>query len=319
MNRLFRDFQGGPTCPQGSVACIGAFDGLHLGHQALLRHAAARARDLGVPMTALSFEPLPREFFARPAPPRLLLPRARVLGLWELGADVVGLLRFNARMAATSAESFVHDLLVERLRVREVWVGPGFRFGRQRGGDLVTLQRQGRQHGFEAGEIEPVLLDGERVSSTRIRAALRDGDFATATQLLGRPYAIGGHVVRGAQLGRSLGFPTANLRFGGKVPALSGVFATRVHGVGPDPWPSVSSFGTRPTVQGSNEPLLEAHLFDFEGDLYGRRIEVEFVARLRDELKFDDLPALVAQMHLDARQARDILRNDTATRTRAYA
>src|SRR5690606_22828151 len=296
MNRLFRDCRGGPTCPQGSVACIGAFDGLHLGHQALLRHAAARARDLGVPMTALSFEPLPREFFARPAPPRLLLPRARVLGLWELGADVVGL-----------------------LRVRGVWVGPGFRFGRQRGGDLVTLQRQGRQHGFEAGEIEPVLLDGERVSSTRIRAALRDGDFATATQLLGRPYAIGGHVVRGAQLGRSLGFPTANLRFGGKVPALSGVFATRVHGVGPDPWPSVSSFGTRPTVQGSNEPLLEAHLFDFEGDLYGRRIEVEFVARLRDELKFDDLPALVAQMHLDARQARDILRNDTATRTRAYA
>ena len=319
MNRLFRDFHGGPSCPQGSVACIGAFDGLHLGHQALLRHATARARALGVPMVALSVEPLPREFFARPMPPRLLLPRARVLGLCELGADLVGLLRFNAQMAAMSAETFVHELLVRRLQVREVWVGPGFRFGSKRGGDLVTLQRQGRQHGFEAGEIEPVLLDGERVSSTRIRAALRDGDFATATRLLGRPYAIGGHVVRGAQLGRNLGFPTANLRFGGKVPPLSGIFATRVHGVGPQPWPSVSSFGTRPTVQGSSEPLLEAHLFDFDGDLYGRRIEVEFVARLRDELKFDDLPALVAQMHLDARQARDILQNDTVNRTRAYA
>ncbi|MDQ2702580.1 MAG: bifunctional riboflavin kinase/FAD synthetase [Pseudomonadota bacterium] len=325
MNRLFRDcfrdFRGATLCPQGSVACIGAFDGLHLGHQALLRHAATRARALGVPMVAVGFEPLPREFFARPVPPRLLLPRAKVLGLREHGADLVGLLRFNARFAAMSAETFVHELLVERLQVREAWVGPGFRFGKQRGGDLATLQRQGREHGFEAGEIAPFLLDGERVSSTRIRAALQEGDFATATKLLGRPYAIGGHVVRGAQLGRSLGFPTANLRFGGKVPALSGIFATRVHGVAPQPWPSVSSFGTRPTVQGSDEPLLEAHLFDFDGDLYGRRIEVEFVARLRDELKFDDLPALVAQMHLDARQARDILGNDINMKlqTKAYA
>jgi riboflavin kinase/FMN adenylyltransferase len=309
MNLLFRDVDGGPLCPQGSVACIGAFDGLHLGHQALLRHAAERARALGVPMVALSFEPLPREFFARPLPPRLLLPRAKVLGLSALGADLVGLLRFNARLAEMSAEGFVHDLLVERLQVRETWVGPGFRFGQRRGGDLATLQRQGERHGFEAGEIAPVLLDGERVSSTRIRAALQAGDFASATCLLGRPYAIGGHVVRGRQLGRTLGFPTANLRFGGKVPPLSGIFATRVHGVGALPMPAVSSFGTRPTVDGV-EPLLEAHLFDFDGDLYGRRIEVEFVARLRDEEKFDGLPALVAQMQRDAAQARRMLADD---------
>lgn len=306
MNRLFRDVQGGPLCPQGSVACIGAFDGLHLGHQALLRHAAARARVLGVPMVAVGFEPLPREFFARPVPPRLLLPRAKVLGLRALGADMVGLLRFNGRLAAMSAEDFIHDVLVERLLVREAWVGPEFRFGRHRGGDLVTLRRLGRHHGFEAGAIEPVLLDGERVSSTRIRAALQSGDFDAAARLLGRRYALDGHVVRGAQLGRTLGFPTANLRFGGKVPALTGIYATLVHGVGAQPWPSVSSFGTRPTVDG-REPLLEAHLFDFDGDLYGRRIEVEFIARLRDELKFDDLPALVAQMHLDAQQAREAL------------
>jgi riboflavin kinase/FMN adenylyltransferase len=309
MNLLFRDVDGGLLCPQGSVACIGAFDGLHLGHQALLRHAAGRARALGVPMVALSFEPLPREFFARPMPPRLLLPRAKIAGLRMLGADMVGLLRFDAKLAGMTAEAFVRGVLCERMAVREVWVGPGFRFGRKRGGDIATLQRLGVDRGFVAGGIAPVQLDGERVSSTRIRGALQDGDFATATRLLGRPYRIGGHVVRGRQLGRTLGFPTANLRFGGKVPPLSGIFATRVHGVGALPMPAVSSFGTRPTVDGV-EPLLEAHLFDFDGDLYGRRIEVEFVAKLRDEEKFDDLAALVAQMQRDAAQARRMLANE---------
>jgi riboflavin kinase/FMN adenylyltransferase len=306
MNHLFRDVQGGPLCPQGSVACIGAFDGLHLGHQALLGRAGERARALGMPLVAVGFEPLPREFFAHPVPPRLMLPGAKLAGLRALGAEVVGLLRFDARLAAMSGEEFVRTLLVDRLRAREVWVGPGFRFGHQRGGDLGTLHRLGRALGFAADAIEPVLLDGERVSSTRIRAALRAGDFADAARMLGRRYAIGGHVVHGARLGRTLGFPTANLRFGGRVPALSGIYATRVHGVGAEPWPSVSSFGTRPTVDGT-EPLLEAHLFDFEGDLYGRRISVEFVAKLRDEEKFDGLPALVAQMQLDAAQARGIL------------
>ena len=156
-----------------------------------------------------------------------------------------------------------------------------------------------------AAAIAPVEVQGERVSSTRIREALKSGDFTTTTRLLGRPYAIGGRVVRGKQLGRTLGFPTANLRFP-KTPALSGIYATWVHGVGDAPWPSVSSFGTRPTVDGV-EPLLEAHLFDFAGDLYGRHIEVEFVAKLRDELKFPDLPSLTEQMHRDADDARGIL------------
>ena len=309
MFRLFRDLHGGPVCPQGSVVCIGAFDGLHLGHRALLRHAVSRARALGVAAVALSFEPLPREFFAREAkPPRLMLPRAKVQGMRALGIDVVGLLRFDAALAAMSAEGFVRSVLVERLSAREVWVGPDFRFGKGRAGDLSTLQTLGAEAGFVAGAIEPVHLDGERVSSTRIRNALAMGDFATAARLLGAPYAIGGRVVRGNRLGRTLGFPTANLRFGGKVPALRGIYATRVHGVAPQPWPAVSSFGTRPTVDGT-EPLLEAHLFDFDGDLYGRRIEVEFVARLRDEEKFPDLPTLVAQMHRDAALAQDILRH----------
>ena len=310
MSRLFRDVEGGPLCPQGSVVCIGAFDGLHLGHRALVRHAVSRARALGVPMVAVSFEPLPREFFAQQAkPPRLLLPRAKYKDLCELGADLVGLLRFNAKLAAMSAEAFVRDVLVQRLGAREVWVGPEFRFGKGRAGDIESLRQVGNALGFVAGEIAPVLLDGERVSSTRIRAALGAGDFVSAQRLLGRPYAIAGRVVRGRQLGRTLGFPTANLHFGGKVPPLSGIFATFVHGIGVRPWPSVSSFGTRPTVDGV-EPVLEAHLFDFDGDLYGRRIEVEFVARLRDEEKFPDLPTLVAQMHRDAAQARRVLTNE---------
>ena len=307
MSRLFRDVEGGPLCPQGSVVCIGAFDGLHLGHRALVRHAVARARESGLPSVALGFEPLPREFFATATPPpRLTLPRQKIEGLRALGADAIGLLRFNARLAAMTPSEFVQQVLVERLRAREVWVGPGFRFGHGRAGDLPLLRELGQQHGFVANEIAAVTVDGERVSSTRIRQALASGDFATATRLLGRPYSICGRVVRGNQLGRTLGFPTANLRFGGKTPALSGIFAARVHGVAGEPLPAVASFGTRPTVAGTT-PLLEAHLFDFDGDLYGRHVDVEFVARLRDEETFADLPALVVQMHRDAEQARTLL------------
>ncbi|GAB3091290.1 bifunctional riboflavin kinase/FAD synthetase [Lysobacter terrae] len=307
MSRLFRDVEGGPRCPHGSVVCIGAFDGLHLGHQALVRRTVERARDLAVPAVALSFEPLPREFFAPGnPPPRLLLPRAKAERLLAMGLDQVGLLRFDRRLSSLTAEEFAQVVLQQRLSAREVWVGPEFRFGKGRAGDIELLRRVGGSLGFQAEEISPVELDGERVSSTRIRAALQAGDFASAARLLGRAYSIGGHVVRGKQLGRELGFPTANLRFGGKTPALSGIYATWVHGVGSTPRASVSSLGTRPTVAGV-EPLLEAHLFDFAGDLYGRRIEIEFVAKLRDELKFPDLTSLTEQMHRDADQARTIL------------
>jgi riboflavin kinase/FMN adenylyltransferase len=312
MTHLFRDVDGEPLCAQGSVACIGAFDGLHLGHRALLGHARERARSLGLPLVALSFEPLPREFFAGAAqppqlpPPRLLLPRMKFEGLRELGADLVGLLRFDAALAAMPAAEFVRCVLVQRLSAREVWVGPEFRFGRGREGDFDLLQKLGNAQGFSTQAIAPVSLDGERVSSSAIRCHLAAGDLDCAARALGRPYAIAGTVVRGRQLGRTLGYPTANLRLQGKTPALGGVFASRVHGVGAQPWPSVSNLGTRPTVHGV-EPLLEAHLFDFDGDLYGRRIEVEFVAKLRDEEKFDGLEALIAQMHRDAAQARAIL------------
>lgn len=306
MSRLFRSIEGGQLFPHGSVVCIGAFDGLHLGHRALVRHAVARARASGVAAVAVAFEPLPREYFAQgEPPPRLTLARDKVAMLNELGVDAVGLLRFDARMAAMQPEDFVQKLLVQRLSAREVWIGPEFCFGNRRRGDLALLRAMGAERGFAAGEIDPVDLHGERISSTRIRQLLREGNFTHANDLLGRPYSIGGRVVRGRQLGRTLGFPTANLRFP-KTPALSGIYATWVHGVFDQPWPSVSSFGTRPTVDGV-EPLLEAHLFDFQGDLYGRHIEVEFVAKLRDEEKFQDLAALTDQMHRDAEQARHIL------------
>jgi len=310
---LFRDVEGKPACPQGSVVCIGAFDGLHRGHQALVGHVRDRARAAGLVPVALSFEPLPRERFAPANPPaRLLLPRAKVEGLRGLGMDVVGLLRFNAAMVAMTAEDFVQRVLVQRLSAREVWVGPGFRFGHGRRGDIALLRALGEVHGFAAGEVPVVEDAGERLSASAVRERLAAGDLDGAARVLGRRYAIGGHVVRGKQLGRQLGYPTANLRLGGKRAALGGIFAVRVHGIGPSPRDGVASLGTRPTVQGV-EPLLEAHVFDFEGDLYGRRIEVEFVAKLRDEEKFDDLPALVRQMDRDAEQARRVLRHDEET------
>ena len=311
MTQLFRDVQGKPLCPGGSVVCIGAFDGLHRGHQTLVGHARDRARELSLPAVALSFEPLPREFFSPQQPPaRLLLPRAKFEGLRALEMDIVGLLRFNAALVAMSAEEFIELVLLQRLSAREVWVGPGFRFGKGRTGDIAMLRRTGAERGFEVREIAPVQVDGERVSSSNLRAHLAAGELAAAAHALGWRYAIGGKVVRGRQLGRALGYPTANLRLGRKRPAMTGIFATWVHGVGDAPWPSVSSLGTRPTVAGT-EPLLEAHLFDFSGDLYGQRIEVEFVAKLRDEGKFNDLTALVVQMDIDSQQARRALRLDT--------
>ncbi len=314
MPRLLRDLSGERVFADGCVACIGAFDGWHLGHQALLTQTVARARALGLPALALGFEPLPREYFAGQRgelpPARLSTPRARIEAAWALGADVVLLPRFDAALASLQAETFVDEVLHARLGVRELRVGPGFRFGRGRRGDVGMLAARGADFGMRTSSIEPVLVDGERVSSTRLRAALAAGEFDVAERLLGCRYRISGRVVRGQQLGRQLCFATANLRWPW-VPPLAGIFAVRVHGAGPHPRDGVASFGTRPTV-GGVEPLLEAHLFDFDGDLYGQRIAVEFIARLREERRFDDLPALVAQMRRDADAARVALANDAA-------
>jgi riboflavin kinase / FMN adenylyltransferase len=303
---LFRDAGGPVLCPRGSIVCIGAFDGVHRGHRALLARVRERATATGCAAAAVSFEPLPRQFFqGRDQITRLTSPRQRI-GLLSGLVDVLGMLRFNAALAAMSAEDFVLHVLAHRLRAREVWVGPQFRFGHARRGDIALLRTLGERHGFAAHEIEPVTSGGERVSSSRIRAHLDAGDFATASVLLDRPYAIEGHVVHGAHLGRKLGYPTANMRLPwGRAP-VHGIFAVRVSGAGLDRWPAVASLGTRPTVDGV-EPLLESHLFDFDGDLYGRVLSVEFVQKLRDEARFESLDTLVEQIHRDAHDARAIL------------
>lgn len=307
MSFLFRDTHGACLAEQGSVVCIGAFDGLHLGHQAMLARVRERAAVLALKAVAISFEPLPREFFARGiATPRLSNAREKIAGLIVAGMDRLLSLRFNATLSAMSAEDFITRVLVERLNVREIWVGQGFRFGYARAGDFALLQKFGPRYGFVAKMLEPILRQNMRISSSSIREALAVSDFALAAQGLGRAFCMGGRVVYGQQLGRTLGYPTANLRLGTRVAPVQGIFAVRVHGVTTQPWPAVASLGVRPTINGK-EPLLEAHLFDFDGDLYGHRINVEFIAKLRDEEKFENLSALVEQMHRDAAAARQIL------------
>ncbi|HET8941044.1 MAG TPA: bifunctional riboflavin kinase/FAD synthetase [Rudaea sp.] len=307
MNRLHRDVAGPCLAPRGSAVCIGAFDGVHRGHQEVLSHVIARAAQRDLLPVAISFDPIPRDYFARTnGVAQLSSVREKIAALFAAGIHTTLLLRFNAELAAMAAEDFVREVLVKRLRVREIWVGSGFRFGHQRAGDVEMLRDFGGRREFDV-EVAPTIEDdGDRISSSRIRALLAAGDFDASARMLGRRFTIGGHVVYGRQLGRKLGYPTANLSLGRRLSPVAGVFAVRVHGVGADARPGVASLGVRPTVNGT-EPLLEAHLFDFDGDLYGKRIQVEFVTKLREEQRFDNLDAMVRQIDCDAAQAREIL------------
>jgi riboflavin kinase/FMN adenylyltransferase len=306
--RLSRDVAGSCLASGGSVVAVGAFDGLHRGHQALLAEVGERASKLRLTPVVVSFEPLPRAFFSPEPVARLSSVREKLLGFDAAGMEQVLLMRFNRALTAMSAEDFVRRVLVERLAAREVWVGGDFRFGHKRGGDVALLETMGKTHGFVARTMPPVLLDGARISATRVRMLLAAGEFAGAAPLLGRPFVIEGKVEYGKQLGRQLGYPTANIHLRDRASPVHGIFAVRV-GLGESEcsWPGVASLGVRPTVNEVPEPLLEVHLFDFEGDLYGQRMAVEFVAKLRDEQKFDDLDALTVQMAKDARQARELL------------
>jgi riboflavin kinase/FMN adenylyltransferase len=307
MFKVFRDAAGPCLAPGGSVLAVGAFDGLHRGHVALLRRVRERADARGLVPAVVSFEPLPRAFFSRVPLARLSSLREKLCGFRDAGIELALLLRFDATLAAMGAEDFVRQVLVERMNAREVWVGADFRFGHRRAGDVALLQALGAQLGFQVHTLETVEAEeGGRVSATRVRELLAGEGFAQAARLLGRPFAIEGRVARGNRVGHELGYPTANIRLGGRVSPVQGIFAVRVHGLGAQPRPGVASLGVRPMFSG-REPLLETHLFDFDGDLYGRRIEVEFVAKLRDEEKFADLDALKAQMDRDAVQAREIL------------
>jgi len=307
MLRIYRDIKGPCLAPRGSVLAIGAFDGLHRGHAALLAKVHERATKKGLVAAAVSFEPLPRSYFS-PAPlKRLSSVREKLCGFAEAGIETLLQLHFNAALVAMSAEDFVREVMVARMGAREIWVGADFRFGHNRVGDVALLEAMQGEGDYEVRVLDVVTNgDGQRVSASRVRGALASGDFVHAAELLGRRFSIGGRVVRGQRMGHTLGYPTANTRLGKRVSPVSGIFAVRVNVAGKW-WPGVASLGVRPTIAGGGEPLLEAHLFDFDGDLYGQRIEVKFVAKLRDEEKFAGLDALRTQMDRDAAEARRIL------------
>ena len=290
----------------GCVVTIGTYDGLHLGHQALVDRLRSHAQRLAQPAVMLTFEPMPREFLSPADPPaRLTTFRERWRILCGMGVDYLWLLRFDEALRNLSGEDFAR-LLVHRLRPSVVVVGHDFRFARKGEATAAALAAAGERLGFAVDVVPAVTLAGERVSSSGVRAALAGADFARAQRWLGRPYSMRGRVIGGRRLGRDLGFPTANLALGRRRAPVAGIFAVQVHGVASGTLPGVASLGTRPTI-GGGEALLEAHVFDFSGDLYGREIEVEFAAKLREEQRFASLEALTVQMERDAADARRIL------------
>ena len=334
-----RVFRGLPN-PASRTPCaltIGNFDGVHRGHRALIERVRGAADRLGVAACVMTFEPHPREYFharllaegrlddptSKP-PARIANLRDKLDALAACGVDRVIVERFNARFASLSAEHFIEDLVVAGCHARWLMVGDDFRFGAQRRGGFAMLEDAGERCGFEVETLPSVTTpsarsapDGdaaadavpdERVSSSAIRAALAAGDLARAERLLGHPYFISGHVIHGAKLGRTIGFPTANILPLGHAKdrqvALSGIFVVRVHGAADEPVPGVASLGVRPTVEDAGRVLLEVHLFDFASSLYGKRLRVEFLHKLRNEEKYDDLARLTAAIAADARAAR---------------
>jgi riboflavin kinase/FMN adenylyltransferase len=289
------------------VLTVGNYDGVHLGHQQMIGVLKVRAAEFAAAATVLAFEPSSKEFIdPEGAPPRLTRWREKFVALAAHGVDRLVTLRFDERIRAMTPQRFVDELIVAGLGARHMVVGDDFRYGCNAGGTIESLRAAGRQHGFSVEQMAPFVVDGVRVSSTAVRSRLECADFAAATRLLGHRYRMMGRVVHGSELGRTLGYPTANLRLMRRKSPVHGILAVRVHGIEPKPLAAVASLGTRPTVGGS-ELLLEVHVFDFSGDLYGRLIEVEFIAKLRDEVKFSSLDALTAQMNIDAAQARGIL------------
>ena len=288
---------------------IGNFDGVHRGHQALLGHVCAAASAMGLEAAVMTFEPHPREFFAQrsgdlsKAPTRIANLRDKLQSLSNNGIDRVIVEHFNAHFASMPPEEFIERVLVQGLHVKWLMVGDDFCYGARRAGTVATLIEAGKQHGFQVETLPTVMLGEQRVSSSAVRAALAAGDFTRTRQLLGHSYAMSGHVIHGQKLGRTLGFPTLNLRVAHR-PALSGIFVVQVHGLAEQPLPAVASLGVRPTVDDSGRVLLEVHLFDYAQSCYGKMVRVEFLAKLRDEEKYDDLATLTAAITRDGEQAR---------------
>lgn len=287
---------------------IGNYDGVHRGHQAVLARLVEQARGRGLASCVLTFEPHPREFFAArhggEPPARILTERDKLEALAGCGIDRVCIARFDESLAGLSPQAFIDEVIVEGLRTRFLLIGDDFRFGARRAGDVHTLETAATDAGYTLEQLGSVTADGERISSSAVRKALAAGDFERTRELLGRPYRISGHVVHGRKLGRDLGFPTLNLQIAFPRPALAGIFVVRVHGLGPRALPGVASLGTRPAVETDGKPLLEVHLLDFDRDVYGELVGVEFCHKLRDEAHFDSFDALAVQIGADVHQAR---------------
>jgi riboflavin kinase/FMN adenylyltransferase len=291
----------------GCVATIGTFDGVHLGHQRILRQVVHEARQRGLPSLVFSFEPSPGEYFSAQTPPaRLTRFREKYAVLESLDLDWFFCPPFGSALEGLQPDEFIHRFLVSTLCVRHLVIGDDFRFAYRRSGTIDDLRRAGERREFTVEQMGSVTEDGLRISSTQIRSALAEGKMEHARQLLGRYYRMAGRVVGGKKLGKQLGFPTANVNLNRRASPVAGIFAVRVDGLADGLLDGVASVGTRPTVDGV-EPLLEVHLFDFERDIYGEHIQVEFVAKLRDEVRFANLERLTEQMHIDAEQARKIL------------
>lgn len=288
---------------------IGNFDGVHRGHQALLARVRASADRLGIEAAVMTFEPHPREFFAEragdlsKAPSRIANLRDKLQSLSNAGIDRVIVEHFNAHFASMAPEEFTDRVLVEGLHVKWLMVGADFCYGARRAGNVDKLIEAGRRHGFEVETLPTVMLGEQRISSSAVRAALAAGDFVQTRELLGHPYSISGHVIHGQKLGRTLGFPTLNLRVAHR-PALMGIFVVQVHGLAERPLPAVASLGVRPTVDDSGRVLLEVHVFDYAQSCYGQMVRVEFLEKIRDEEKYTDLATLSAAIARDSDHAR---------------
>jgi riboflavin kinase/FMN adenylyltransferase len=302
-----------PARADGPLALtIGNFDGVHLGHQAMLERLKRSAADRGLPVAVMTFEPHPREFFAPDqAPARLSSLREKLEVLAASGVERTYVCRFNYDLARTPAEVFIERFLIQGLRVRWLLVGDDFRFGARRSGDLAMLKALAPRHGYEVESMASVLVAERRVSSTAIREALAAGQVELAAHWLGRPYSISGRVVAGERIGRKLGFPTANVRMRHNRPPLFGIFAVRVRGIGGQPLLGAASLGVRPTVDSRGVPTLEVHLLDFDREIYGALVCVDFLHKLRNEERYADLETLRRQIALDVENTRRYFRAAT--------
>lgn len=284
---------------------IGNFDGVHLGHQALLNQLRQAALERGLSTAAIVFEPHPREFFnPQQAPARLTNLREKLERFAAMGLDRVYVCRFNEKLARTSASDFI-DALYSQLKAKYILIGDDFRFGNARGGDFALMEKMAAKQAVTVQSMNSVLQEGVRISSTAVRIALGEGNLRLAQRYLGRHYSISGHVEHGEKVGRKIGYPTANIQLKHNVPALTGIFVVRVSIEGGKLIDGVASLGVRPTVASNGKPVLEVFLFDFEQEIYGRHLHVDFLHKLRDEMKFDGLENLTKQIALDVAQAKE--------------